>query len=211
VPTHEEIDGKRVSTEAKLATIVRQLLSILVVAPGHPEAGPFYIVQGLLNALPQYQWQPATGLQTEVYISIVCLLCTYAQRRFPYKIDKVESNDELYGGAPGYFAELRTLLDAAIQSILEQLAALADRTESGAKLVQARLVLELINVLAARMELDTATSAFLTQLVGLAARNKASFTRADQRFFDNTMLFVRKTASSSPHGEPILAAIRNIA
>ena len=43
----------RLHTEEKLLEYLRSLFATLVVAPGHPEHGPFYIVNGLLNALPR--------------------------------------------------------------------------------------------------------------------------------------------------------------
>lgn len=93
-PAFEEIEGKRVHTEDRVAAYLRSLLATLVVAPGHPEHGPFYIVQGMLNAVPKYPWQPITGVQTGVYVDILALLATYAQRKFPYRIPYVESNGE---------------------------------------------------------------------------------------------------------------------
>lgn len=135
-PTHEEIDGKRVHTEERLLCYLRNLLSFLVVAPGHPEHGPFYIVQGLLNAVTKYSWQATTGVQTKLYIDILALLCTFAQRRFPYRIAQVESNDDLYGGTSDYMSELRDLINVSVDETLRQLAALGERTESVAKLNQ---------------------------------------------------------------------------
>lgn len=137
-PTHEEIESRRVHTEDRLASYLRSLLSTLVVAPGHPEHGPFYIVQGLLNAMPRFPWQANTAVQTRVYVDILALLCTYAQRKFPYHVAHVESNDDLYGGAPDYMAELKESLQVCMQEVLKQLTALGERTEAIAKLNQVR-------------------------------------------------------------------------
>jgi len=30
------------------------------IVPGHPAHGPFYIVQGLINAIPRFAWQVRT-------------------------------------------------------------------------------------------------------------------------------------------------------
>jgi hypothetical protein len=63
-PYDDTQEGRRTHTEEKLAEYVRKLLSTLVITPGHPVHGPFYIVQGLLNALPKFSWQATTGVQT---------------------------------------------------------------------------------------------------------------------------------------------------
>jgi hypothetical protein len=94
LPPTEEIDGKKISTEDKLVSFVNNLLAFLVVVPGHPEHGPFYIVHGLLNALPRYPWlstatandpnnpkllATAAAAKARLYIEILSLLFTYAQ------------------------------------------------------------------------------------------------------------------------------------
>jgi hypothetical protein len=47
--------------EDRLVGYILELLSFLVLVPGHPEHGPFYILQGLSNALPLFAWQPYSG------------------------------------------------------------------------------------------------------------------------------------------------------
>ena len=61
----------------------------------------------------RFPWQRSAGNLCRVYISMLPLLATYAQRRFPYHVLGVESNDELYGGAPGYTRELAETLGSA--------------------------------------------------------------------------------------------------
>lgn len=197
MPLTEEIDGgKRVHTEEKLACFVKSLLSFMVVAPGHPDHGPFYIVQGLLNALPKYQWQPTTGIQTKVYIDMLSLLCTYAQKKFPYHIPHVESNDQLYGGAPEYMKELGESITTTIEEIMKQLTALGERTDAIAKVNQSKLVLDLVNQLASRMDLNNnGVSDFLLKLIELSNKSKGSFTRSDIRYLSNTIDFVKIRAS----------------
>ena len=105
MPPQEDgvVEGRgKVHTEARLAAYLKSLLSTLVVVPGHPDHGLFYIVKGLLNAIPRYPWQEHTGMLTSVYIDMLGLLACYAQKKFPYSLPQVESNDVLYCGAPGY-------------------------------------------------------------------------------------------------------------
>lgn len=44
------------STEESLISFLRNFLSSLVVVPGHPEQGPFYLVKGLLKVINDYPW-----------------------------------------------------------------------------------------------------------------------------------------------------------
>ena len=208
MPTHyENDDGKRVVFEERLGSYLLTLLSFLVVTPGHPEHGPFYIVSGLLNAVPRYSWQPVSCVQLRVYINMLALLCTFAQRKFPYHIAGVQSNDELYGGASSYMAELAEQTNACLAEVLKQLTALGERPEPSAKLHQAKATLELANLLAARMELNAGVMTYLVKLVELAHKQRSIFTRTDARFFANTVQFVLARALAAP----ILPSVETIA
>ena len=210
VPAFEEIDGKRVHTEERLCTYLRSLLSTLVLAPGHPDHGPFYIVQGLLNAIPKFSWQPASGVGTRVYVDMLALLCTYAQRRFPYHIPHIESNDDLYGGAPGYVFELRQATHTCLQEILKQLTTLGERGEVASKLAQARLVLDFVNCLGARITMTPELGSFLFKLLDqIVLKVKASLTRADARYLANTVEFLRRVGDGplKEQLKPISAAL----
>ena len=197
MPAYEEIDGRRLHTEEKLAAFTKSLLSSLIVAPGHPDHGPFYIVHGLLNALVKYPWQPTTGVQTKVYVDMLGLLITYSQRRFPYHVPHVESNDELYGGAPEYMKELGESINTCVGEIITQLTTLGERPEAAAKLNQARGLLDLVNQLASRMEVNAEVGDFLLQLLELANKLKSSFTRGDLRYMQNTVDFLRDRAANA--------------
>ncbi len=210
MPTHDEIDSKRVHTEEKLSIYLRSLLSTLVIAPGHPEHGPFYIVQGLLNALPRYQWQPTTVHRTRVYLDILVLLCTFAQRKFPYRIAHVESNDFLYGGGVEYMSELNTNITTCVQEMLQQLSVMGERTEPAAKLNQSRLVLDLANIFACRMQIKSDVGVFLVKLLELARRNKSIFTKADLRYMAVSMEFIRSQAEGSEASMALNTAIRGM-
>lgn len=210
VPTHEEIDGKKIHTEEKMSVYLRSLLSTLVVAPGHPEHGPFYIVQGLLNAMPRYPWQPHTAYRTQVYIDMLALLCTFSQRVFPYKITYVESNDKLYGGTPAYLKELDTCINQVVQEVLKQLTALGERTEPTAKATQAKLVLDLVSTLANRMELTKPVASFLAKLLDLVKRQKSQLTRGDLRYMTLTLENLSSRATGSEGATILNAAIRGM-
>lgn len=198
IPPHEEIEGKRVHSEERLATFVKALLGTLVVTPGHPEHGPFYIVQGLRNALPRYSWQSSSAVQCRVYVDILGLLCTYSQRRFPYHISHVESNDVLYVGSEAYLQELNENIVACIEEILKQITAMGERAETPAKLMQSRMILDLINQILSRMQLNLDVATFVVKLFELALKNKSLFPRVDIRYLQATVEFAKKVADAAP-------------
>lgn len=196
VPAYEEVEGKRYHTEEKLALSVRSLLGFLVVVPGHPEHGPFYIVQGLRNALPRYSWQDSSSLKCRTFLEILALLCTYSYKTFPYHIQNVESNDALYVRSRAYVLELQDNIIACMEEIILLVTSMGERGESNSKTNQVRMILDLVNQLVARMELNNDMNAFVIKLLELANKNRGLLTRQDLRYMMVTVEFVRKRAEA---------------
>jgi hypothetical protein len=120
----------------------------------------------------------------------------------------VQSNDELYGGAPQYMTELSEQINALIVEILQQLAALGERSEGSAtaKLNQAKSALDLVNQIAARMDITPGVAAFIVKLMDLANKQKSLFTRAEQRYMSNTIDYViARSATAVEFGSQTLA------
>ena len=65
--------------EVKRATFLRSMFTPMLVMPGHPTSGPFYLVKGLLNATGRYSWSPASPHKLAVYVALIPLLAGYAQ------------------------------------------------------------------------------------------------------------------------------------
>ena len=108
-------DKRKSSTEDRLLEFLRELLAFLVIAPGHPELGPFYLVKGLLAVIPKYGgWQPTTGNNIRAYMDMISLLSTLHQTRLPYHFNMVESNDDLYAGSDEYNKELLETIDVCM-------------------------------------------------------------------------------------------------
>jgi len=182
--------SKKSHTSDRMVEFCKNLLSTLLVVPGHPEHGPFYIVQGLLNALPRYEWPVAASAQTAVYVNMLRLLCAYSQDKFPYNVPSVESNDTLYGGSDLYHEELKTALDGCLKEVFEQLTALGARSEIAAKTVQAKAALDLATVLATSMVVGPAEGSTILKLLKIAERGKGSLTRSDLKYYSNTLVSI---------------------
>lgn len=56
-----------------------------------------------------------SGAKAEVCIALVGLLATFAQKKLPYRLHGVESNDVLYAGDAAYTAELADLTHNVFQ------------------------------------------------------------------------------------------------
>ena len=67
------------SNEPRLAAFLKSMLTPMLVMPGHPTNGPFYLVKGILNAASKFPWAPASPHKLDVYIGLIPVLTAYAQ------------------------------------------------------------------------------------------------------------------------------------
>ncbi|KAK2169423.1 hypothetical protein LSH36_10g11082 [Paralvinella palmiformis] len=105
VPRNIQIDGKVRGTEPFLVEYINNLASTLLVVPDNPDQGPLYLVRGLLNAVKNYKWDPNSDAKAIIFVNIITLLSAMCQENYLYGIDKVDSNDKLYGQDPKFISE----------------------------------------------------------------------------------------------------------
>ncbi|XP_046994763.1 VPS35 endosomal protein-sorting factor-like isoform X1 [Schistocerca americana] len=121
LPTTMEVDGKLKSSEAYLVSYLCHFLSTLLVVPDNPEQGVLYLARGLMNVLQHYTWEANSSARCTVYLHVLDMLSAAAQECYPYHIEKVVSNDTLYGSDPKFIAEINKTCSALIDEILNHL------------------------------------------------------------------------------------------
>ncbi|XP_015271594.1 PREDICTED: UPF0505 protein C16orf62 homolog [Gekko japonicus] len=124
VPKMINIDGKMRPSEAFLLEFLCNFFSTLLVIPDHPEQGVLFLVRGLLNVIQDYTWEDNSDDKVRIYANVLHLLSAMNQETYIYHVDKVESNDTLYGGDTKFLAEISKLCETVIAQILEHLKSL---------------------------------------------------------------------------------------
>ncbi|XP_063286402.1 VPS35 endosomal protein-sorting factor-like [Pelobates fuscus] len=124
VPKTINIDGKMKSSETYLLEFLSNFFSTLLIVPDHPEQGVLFLVRGLLNVIEDYTWEDNSDDKVRIYTSVLHLLAGLSQESYLYHVDKVDSNDNLYGGDSKFLTEINKLCDTLIGQILEHLKAL---------------------------------------------------------------------------------------
>uniref|UniRef100_A0A8C5QFY2 VPS35 endosomal protein-sorting factor-like n=1 Tax=Leptobrachium leishanense TaxID=445787 RepID=A0A8C5QFY2_9ANUR len=124
VPKNINVDGKMKLSEAYLLEFLSNLFSTLLIVPDHPEQGVLFLVRGLLNVIEDYTWEDNSDDKIRIYTSVLHLLAALSQESYLYHVDKVDSNDGLYGGDTKFLTEINKLCDTLIGQILEHLKAL---------------------------------------------------------------------------------------
>merc|ERR1712080_679365 len=105
-------------------------------------------------------------------MALVSLLCAYAQRKFPYHIEGVISNDELYGGTVEYMNDLDEHLESLMKDILKNLATIGEDKSDYSQRAQGELALELCNLMVANFKMNEHVTKVCSGLFKLALQGK---------------------------------------
>ncbi|KAG2455769.1 CP062 protein, partial [Polypterus senegalus] len=179
VPRLVLVEGKLRPSEGFLIEFLQNFLSTLLVVPDHPEQGVLFLVRGLLNIVQDYNWEDTNDAKLRIYISALPLLAAMSQENYLYRINKVESNETLYGGDPKFVAEINKLCDTLIDQILDHLKSLG-KEEAFQR--QSSIAIMLLNTLLAHGDLrNNRLNQMVVNLWNLAQKYGYADTRAMER------------------------------
>ncbi|XP_029053584.1 VPS35 endosomal protein-sorting factor-like [Osmia bicornis bicornis] len=149
MPKTIDIDGRQKSSQPYLLSYLSNFLSTLLVVPDSPEHGVLYLMRGLLNAV-QRCFEENTLTKTYLYLRVLDLLSTVTQENYPYHVDKVDSNDKLYGSDQKFISEVNKMCSKIVEEVLSHLKYLGstDQVEK-----QVALAIELFNCFVIRADL----------------------------------------------------------
>ena len=187
LPKYVEIDGKQRSTETHLQSYVQKFLSILIVVPvsfrsyqiifscnflsllqDSPEQGVLYLLRTLIENVKQYDFDPNGTTLAIIYLYILDTLSSCAQEVYPYHLQHVVSNDQLYGSDPKFINEVNVICSQIVEELLEMLKQLADRPN-----VQCHVALELFTRVATMSDLtDDKLFILAVNLWNLVVKNR---------------------------------------
>mmetsp|Transcript_143 Transcript_143/g.340 ORF Transcript_143/g.340 Transcript_143/m.340 type:complete len:293 (+) Transcript_143:1-879(+) len=190
------VKAEAIAREEAIVGILGGACSFLVMVPGHPDHGPFYLVAGLLNVLQTLPWRLPASLPT-LYLRMLALFNAYGQPSLPYHVTGVDSNDVLYAAEADYQQSLDQLSSKVLGELLGALKVLGDKPEASAKRAQASLALQLCELIGTTTQLDAPLVALAANLYGLAA--KSSY--VEKPHLKNVALGVAKRAKAKGQGE----------
>ncbi|XP_060527823.1 VPS35 endosomal protein-sorting factor-like isoform X2 [Cylas formicarius] len=171
-----------------LIAFVRQFLSTLIVVPDNPERGILSLTRMLLNILKNYEWNKPNWSLALIYINVIEMFSTMTQDVYPYHVDRVESNDALYGSDPKYIQEIDAMISIVITEILNIMKELGTCTK------QAQLAIELFLQICVRSDLTFNSISILALNVwNLSLRSGY----IDLKYLDRTKRYLHKFAQET--------------
>jgi len=159
--------------EDQVESYVGNFLSAVIMMPGHPEIGPFYLYQGLLKVLKEYPWMKGSTARGSLYCKMLQSLAALAQPTFLYhSTSGVDANDTLYKGDPKYMPELQSTIVEVIELFVEHLQAL--KSEADSMPTQAALGVVMFNTIINCFTLNSQTTLLAYNLAVLTKEYAAT-------------------------------------
>jgi len=189
----QEIQSKdelrNIGDEEGIVTFVQKLAAFLVVVPGHPTLGAFYLLKGLLMLLDSQPWLMPGLRSIQALCAIVSSTAALAQKELPYHVENKEvvSNDELYFGDSSYNQELVIISNVLVHKILEELYQAPDSDTRG------KQALDTCNFF---LILFKATDEVIEHCINLVKIAKSS-SHTDDRYLQVTTKLLAKSSQNS--------------
>ncbi|KAF7988840.1 hypothetical protein HCN44_007150 [Aphidius gifuensis] len=117
MPKIIDIDGRKKTSDIFLIGYLSNFLSTLLVVPDSPDNGVLYLMRGLLNVVKRY-FDDNSIVKYQFYLKVLDLLATMTRENYPYHVDKVDSNDKLYGSDDKYIGEVDKICGIILNEIL---------------------------------------------------------------------------------------------
>lgn len=124
VPPVMDTDGQVRATEEQLVPFLLNFISVLTIAPWHPEHGAFFLTKGLLKVVKDYSWENGSPARAQVYLALLPLYASFYQQHLGNARPEMPQFDALYGGDSDFQDELFGNIDKLIDDFLEETAKL---------------------------------------------------------------------------------------
>ncbi|GJQ78307.1 hypothetical protein Trydic_g22145 [Trypoxylus dichotomus] len=184
IPEWSQENEKNRYNEQFLTSYVRKFLAVLLVVPDSPDRGVLSLIRVLLNNIQNYNWDMQNGNLCHLYINVLDVLSTMAQESYPYHVDKVESNDTLYGSDPKFIQEINKMCSVILSELLSQLKRL------GSCRKQFSLVLELLIKVAVNADLqDSGILSLMSNLMQLIKKHEFKDFKYMKRSIDHLAMY----------------------
>lgn len=184
-------DAKNPGLENEILTLIQKLCSFLIVIPGHPEQGTFYLLRSLIHVLSTELWLKGVW-EVQAFCGILLACSALAQESLPYHINSMEivSNDELFTGELSYHEELIGITSGVLDKIF---AVINEAGNLGSK------ALDTCQVCLTAFEMgDKDMIQYFTSLIG-----SVKFpTPKDSKYLNFIMTFAQKRGLILPEIEP---------
>eukprot|EP00026_Physarum_polycephalum_P001432 Phypoly_transcript_01433.p1 GENE.Phypoly_transcript_01433~~Phypoly_transcript_01433.p1 ORF type:complete len:962 (+),score=270.31 Phypoly_transcript_01433:47-2932(+) len=185
-----DTEGQVRSTEEQLVPFLQNFVSVLVIAPWHPEHGAFFLTKGLLRVIKEYRWERGSTGRAQILLALLPLYASFYQQHLGNARGDGPQHDALYGGDSDFQDELFGNIDRLVDEFLEEINKLKDDIDPQVQKKAAKVALDYINITAGNAELNAKQSAQCAALLAFARRQltappEANYLRNTQTYLES--------------------------
>lgn len=141
-------------------------------------------------------FESSQSTQVTIYLHIIDILCYFAQETYPYHLQNVISNDQLYGNDPKFVNEINELATGVLNDLLIMLQAMGNETPK----LQSIISLELFERVATKADLtDDKMFTLANNLWNLSFKNRQD-QRMHQKIYQHVQS-IRKATTKSHYAD----------
>lgn len=107
-----------------------------------------YLLRLLLEKLKEIQFDSSQTTLATIYLNILDMLSWCAQDTFPYHLQNVVSNDQLYGADPKFINEVNEIATGVLEELLVMMKTLSDSVK-----LQCSIAIELFDRVTTKADL----------------------------------------------------------
>lgn len=131
IPDYILEDGQKKPTHVKVAGILSDFLSTLLLLPDNVDSNcKAYILTGFIKTMERIHWKKTEPLYYSTLLRTLDLLCEMTQDTYIHHLESVLSNDQLYGCDPEFISALDKHATNICQELLVVLKMLGDNRET---------------------------------------------------------------------------------
>lgn len=160
-----------VEDEERMTEHLLNLLGFLVVVPSNPD-NYFENIYGIMSVMEKKTWNKKSMLsRVKIYIGIFNYLCTQAQDKLPYNINRVDSNDTIFLGDDQFVVTLESTLEKVFDSIVNIMSELNNENDRESQATLSKCMTLTAGCLAQNVNMTENIQKFIDKIIKKAEKS----------------------------------------
>ena len=183
--------------DEKMTEHVLNIIGFMVVMPSNPDEY-FENTRAILILVEKKSWnQKSVYSRIKIYIGLFNYLCSQAQDKLPYNINRVDSNDTIFLGDEAFISELETLLMETFDKIVNVMTELNSAEDRESQAILSKSITAMAACLAQNTNMSPNINKFISKMIKKAEKSYVKCKRfISNSFLEKTKKYITKKAKT---------------
>lgn len=182
--------------ESKMTEHILNIIGFMVVMPSNPD-DYFENTKAIQTLVSKKVWNKKSVYnRVKIYIALFNYLCTQAQDKLPYNIERVDSNDTIFIGDENFAKDLEILLTEVFDKIVEVMTELNAMEDRESQAMLSKSITAMAGCLAQNVNITPNVEKFISKMIKKAEKSFVKCKRLiTNAFLEKTKKFIKKKAT----------------